>query len=386
MLSTGKTLAGEMRERLAKDQEETVGAVDKAGPADFPGPVEARRELAAFSGESRSVFLLVLFGALLAVAAFTMTRGAYDIGIEDIRRVLAFRLGLGEGAGPHNALHDTIVWNLRLPRVLLAMAVGMALASAGAVFQGCFRNPLVEPYILGVSSGAAFGAALGIVVPSFLFSVQTSAFLFALVAVFGSYGLGRVRGETPVVTLILAGVIVGSIFSALVSVLKYVAHDTALREIVFWLMGGFYYTTWRDVLVVSPVVLACFVWQWSLSWKLNVLSMGDEEARALGVHPEKYKMALIVLATLSTSVSVSTVGIVAWVGLMMPHATRMMIGPDHRFVLPASAMLGGIYLLVCDTLARTLTTAEIPIGILTSLLGAPYLFYLLRAKGSFITG
>lgn len=345
-----------------------------------------REDGAGFSESRKMYFMLTLLGALLMTAAFAMTRGAYDITAEKIFGVLAAHLGLPGGAEQVNALHHTIIWNLRLPRILLTIMVGVGLGSAGAVFQGCFRNPLVEPYILGVSSGAAFGAALGIVIPTFILSLQASAFVFALAAVLLTYGLGRIRGETPVVTLILAGVIVGSVFSALVSILKYVAQDTALREIVFWLMGGFYYATWRDVGVIAPVVLLSFAWQWSLGWKLNVLSLGDEEARTLGVSPEKYKLTLIILATLCTAVSVSAVGIIAWVGLMAPHATRMMIGPDNRFVIPASAMIGAVYLLICDTLARTLTSAEIPIGILTSLLGAPYLFYLLRAKGNIITG
>jgi iron complex transport system permease protein len=334
-----------------------------------------------FSEKWKVMLLLSLGAVLLLTAALAMTIGAYKITIADVYQVLSTHLSPYQISDQLNPLQKTIVWNLRLPRILLAVAIGIGLATAGAVFQGCFRNPLVEPYILGVSSGAAFGAALGIVFPAFSFSVQVSAFLFGMIAVLGAYSLGRIRGETPIITLILAGVIIGSVFSAMVSILKYVAHDTALREIVFWLMGGFYYTTWKDVLIVSPVVLVCFALQWSLGWKLNILSMGDEEARALGINPEGYKLILVMMATLCTAVSVSTVGIIAWVGLMMPHAARMILGPDNRFVIPAAAMLGGIYLLVCDTLARTLTTAEIPIGILTSILGAPYLFYLLRSKG-----
>ncbi|MDY6866162.1 MAG: iron ABC transporter permease, partial [Halobacteriota archaeon] len=243
-----------------------------------------------------------------------------------------------------------------------------------------------EPYILGISAGAAFGAAMGIVYPSFFISIQLSAFIFGGLAVYGAYSLARVRGETPIVTLILAGVIIGSIFSALVSILKYMASDTALREIVFWLMGGLYYATWNDILIVAPIVLPSFFLLWCMGWKLNIISMGDEEARALGVSPEKYKFIVISLATMITAVSVSLVGIIAWVGLMMPHAARMILGPDNRFVIPVAATIGGIYLILCDTLARTLTTAEIPIGILTPVIGAPYLIYLLRNKGKVVFG
>jgi len=337
--------------------------------------------------EGRKILILLALMALLIFAiGIAITFGAYKISIFDVYRIVLAHVSPFSDLSNVTKLHNTIVWELRIPRVLLAVIVGTALATAGAVFQGCFRNPLVEPYILGISSGAAFGAAMGIVFSDFLLSVQLSAFIFGALAVAMAYFLARVRQETPIVTLILAGVIIGSIFSAMVSILKYIASDAALREIVFWLMGGFYYATWNDVFLLAPIIIPCFLVMWALGWKLNILSMGDDEARALGVNPEKYKFVLITLATLVTSLAVSTVGIIAWVGLMMPHATRMMLGPDHRYVIPAAAMLGGSYLLVCDTMARTLTSAEIPVGIITSILGAPYLFYLLRTRGKAMLG
>ncbi|MBN2123581.1 MAG: iron ABC transporter permease [Deltaproteobacteria bacterium] len=338
------------------------------------------------SERNRILALLVLLGGLAGLGLMSMVLGAYDIRPVDVFRTLATHLTPLGDPGGISKLQATIIWDLRFPRVLLDVTVGIALASAGAAFQGCFRNPLVEPYILGVSSGAAFGAALGILFPRFLLSIQSLAFFFSALAVSAAYALGRVRGQTSVVTLILAGIIIGSVFSSLLGILKYTAHDAALREIVFWLLGGFYYATWRDIYLVSPVVIVCFLVMWVHSWKLNVLSMGDEEARALGVNPERYKVLFILLATLATAISVSSVGVIAWVGIMTPHATRMVVGPDHRYVLPFAAMLGGAYLVICDTLARTLTSAEIPIGILSSLLGAPYLFYLLRTRGHSVLG
>ncbi|ODS35638.1 MAG: iron transporter [Candidatus Altiarchaeales archaeon WOR_SM1_86-2] len=339
------------------------------------------------STERRKIFILGILFTILIISSLTAVgMGAYDIGVLDVYYTLLAHLNPMSDVEAVEKLHNTIIWDIRMPRILLAITVGIALATAGAVFQGVFRNPLVEPYILGVSSGAAFGAALGIVYPQFFLSVQVSAFVFGAVAVFGAYTLTRVRGETPVVTLILAGVIIGSIFGAMVSILKYVSDDTALREIVFWLMGGFYYATWGDVKIITPIVILCFIGVLYVSWKLNILSMGDEEARSLGVNPERYKLIVVSIATLVTAVSVSAVGIIAWVGLMMPHAARMLLGPDHRFMIPAAAIMGGIYLIVCDTLARTLTTAEIPVGIITSILGAPYLLYLLRNKGKIILG
>jgi iron complex transport system permease protein len=322
---------------------------------------------------------LAIFFTLIAVAAASLSLGRYDITPAEVFHAL--RVSIFSPGEPVDIpkLHLTVVWMLRLPRILMALIVGAALAAAGTVFQGCFRNPLVEPYILGVSSGAAFGAALGMLFPMF-FSVQLFAFIFAVLAVTCAYGFGRIRGETPMITLILAGVITGSLFSAMVSILKYIAQDAALRGIVFWLMGGFYYATWSDILWLFPLVGGCLILMGRLGWQLNILSLGDAQAWSLGLHAEMYRTLLIVLATLATAAAVSAVGIIAWVGLMIPHAARMLVGYDNRRVLPAAAVMGGIFLIVCDTLARTLSTAEIPIGIITSIAGAPYLFYLLRSK------
>jgi len=328
---------------------------------------------------SRLLWPFVLLFVLAGSAGVAISLGKYELSPSEVLRTLLTPLFSSDEASETARLSHTVVWSLRLPRILMAMIVGAALASAGAVFQGCFRNPLVEPYILGVSSGAAFGAALGILFPAF-FSVQLFSFLFGAVAVAFTYGFGRIRGETPMLTLILAGVITGSVFSALVSILKYLAQDAALRGIVFWLMGGFYYATWEDIAWLLPVVGVCLAVMIKLGWQLNVLSLGDEEARSLGVNTEIYRLILIILATLVTAAAVSSVGIIAWVGLMMPHATRMLVGPDNRLVLPSAAAMGGIFLIVCDTIARTIASAEIPIGIITSILGAPYLFYLLRTK------
>ena len=332
--------------------------------------------------KKRHVLIIVLLGSLVLVSiAVSLTQGAYHIPLGDVISTVSTHLIPGLNQEGVNKLYDTIIWNIRMPRILVAVVVGMALSLAGAVYQGCFRNPLVEPYILGVESGAAFGAAMAIVLPAFVLSLQVSAFIFGLIAVFAAYLLSRVRGETPIIMLILSGVIIGSLFMAFVSILKYLATDAALREIVFWLMGGFYYSTWDDVTLLVPTIFICFILLWLLSWKLNILSMGDEEAKTLGVNPERYKTVFIVIATFITALAVSSVGVIAWVGLMMPHAARMLLGPDHRFMLPAAAFMGAIYLILCDTLARTLTSAEIPVGILTSIIGAPYLLYLIRTRG-----
>lgn len=331
------------------------------------------------------LFLLALLVVLIVLALSTMLLGQYPISFQDVFNVLGTHL-LGGDVTALNKLYNTILWEIRIPRILLVILVGAALATSGAVYQGAFRNPLVEPFILGVSAGASLGAALAIVYPQVFFNVQVGAFCFAMLAVGLAYLSARVEGKTPVVTLILAGVIISSLFQAVVSMLKYLADDKALRAIVFWTMGGFYYASWEDVRNLTPVILLCFMVIWFLSWRLNILSMGDEEARTLGVHPDRLKLIFIVISTLMTAIAVSAVGIIAWVGLMMPHAVRMILGPDNRFVIPASALLAGIFLLICDTIARTMTTAEIPVSIITSILGGPYLFYLLRTKGKFTYG
>ncbi len=328
-------------------------------------------------------WLAALTIAVIAGGLASLTVGAYHVSIPDVFRVLASRVGL---AATDTSLASAVVWNLRVPRLMLAVFVGAALASSGAVFQASFRNPLVEPYVLGVSSGAAFGAALGMVVPRFALSVQVAAFLGALAAVGLVHLLARSRGDAPIVTLVLSGLIVGSMFAAGVSALKYLANEAALRDIVFWLMGGLYFATWQDVAVVGPVVAIAAAVMIGGGWTLNVLSMGDQEAETLGIDPRRTRSILLATATMATAVSVSAVGIVPWVGLMVPHAVRLLVGPDNRIVVPGSALMGALLLLACDTAARSLTASEIPVGIITALVGGPFLAYLLRQRTAGLFG
>ena len=276
-----------------------------------------------------------------------------------------------------NASLDTIVWKIRLPRVLTAAMIGIALSISGAMFQGIFRNPLVEPYVLGVSSGSAFGAAVCIVYLP-LVSKSVMAFAFAVLAMLMAYGLAYSKENMPVVRLILSGMIVSAVFSALLNFLKVLASDSKLREITFWTMGGFYTSNWSAALQMTLIALIGLFVAWLLGWKLNVLAMGDQEAQTLGVHVGRLKFLLILTATFLTASSVAEAGIISWVGLMIPHAARMLIGPDHRYMIPFSALLGGTFLIICDTLARTLIMGELPVSIITSILGAPYLIFLLR--------
>lgn len=329
--------------------------------------------------KSKYINLTILLAVLLFCMTAALMIGDYKITIGKIIEVLDFKILGGENAGI-SKMDQIVVFDIRTPRILTAVCIGFALSVAGAVYQSCFKNPLVEPFILGASSGAALGAALGIIFAEIFSSITLSAFLFSLLAVFISYTLARNGKIVPVVGLILSGVITGSIFSAGVSIIKYVSEDAQLREITFWMMGGLYYAKWETLGEISAVVAICFAALLPLAWKLNLLSLGDNQAKSLGINPEAYKIVFIVLATLMTAVCVANVGIIAWIGLIMPHAARLLVGPDNRWTLPFAGIFGAIYLLVCDTLARTISMAEIPVGIVTSLVGAPFLIMLLRSK------
>jgi len=276
---------------------------------------------------------------------------------------------------------QTVVFRIRLPRVIAAMLVGAGLSLAGASFQGLFRNPLVSPDILGVAAGAGFGAALGILVSGNPWVIQVSAFAFGIVAVAVTYGIGRVYHNSSTLILVLAGIIVGSLFSALLSLAKYVAdpYDT-LPAIVFWLMGSLSSVSNTDIIAVAPPILLGSLCLYLIRWRINLLSLGEEEAQALGLDTKRMTVVLIVASTIITASAVCISGIIGWVGLVVPHIGRMLVGPDFRNLVPVSAILGASFLLVVDDIARTLTATEIPLGILTALVGAPFFAYLLTQK------
>ncbi|MDO5286557.1 MAG: iron ABC transporter permease [Actinomycetia bacterium] len=312
----------------------------------------------------------------LAAAIVSICVGAYWISLDDVLRVVLRRLGLPGGG---TSTQETVIWDIRLPRVLLAAAVGAALATSGAAFQGTFRNPLVEPYVLGVSAGAALGAGLAVLFPV-PFSIQVSAFVFGGLAVLATTLLARGRGST--LALVLSGVIVGSFLTSVFAIFQYLGTDAQLRRLVFWILGGFSSSRWVDLLTVSPLIVAGIAVLWLLAWRLNLLTLGDQECRSLGVDPVRTRRLLIVLATALTALAVSVAGVIAWIGLLVPHAARMLAGADNRAVVPVSAFLGATFLMVCDDLARTLHSGELPIGIVTAALGTPFLVVLLRRRGT----
>ncbi len=313
----------------------------------------------------------------VAVGFGSLFLGRYPISPGTMVRVLASPLVPVEVDWEETV--ETVVFNIRLPRVLLAMLIGAGLSVSGAAFQGMFQNPLVSPDILGVTAGAGFGAALGILLSGSAVVIQLSALAFGIVAVVFTYLISRVYRTTPTLMLVLSGIVIGSIFSALLSLAKYVADpQEKLPAIVFWLMGSLATVSKSDVVYAAPPMALGMGTLLLLRWRVNLLSMGDDEARALGVNPDRLKAVLIAACTVVTAAGVSVSGIIGWVGLVIPHVGRMMVGPDNRVLMPVSLALGAIYLTIIDNLARSVMAAEIPLGILTAIVGAPFFAVMLR--------
>jgi iron complex transport system permease protein len=301
--------------------------------------------------------------------------GAYPVSPGELTAAVGRRLA---GAAPAGQI-DTVLFEVRLPRVLAAVVGGAALAGAGAAYQTLFRNPLVSPDILGVSTGAGLGAVLGIFLSLPVLGIQLTAFAMGLATVALVYAVASVvHGRDPILVLVLAGVVVGSLAGAAVSLLKIMADPyDQLPAIVFWLLGSFSAIRRAEVWATLPMVLVGLVPLLLLRWRINVLSLGDEEARALGVEAGRLRLAVIGAATLMTASVVAISGVIGWVGLVIPHIARMAVGPSFDRLLPTAMLLGGSYLLLVDTLARTVARIEVPIGILTAILGAPFFLWLL---------
>ena len=279
---------------------------------------------------------------------------------------------------------ETIILQIRLPRILLAGAVGAALAIAGATYQGLFRNPLADPYLIGVAQGAALGAVIGFLLPSppgfGFYIVPALAFAGALLSTFIVYNLARVGKTLPMTTLILAGVALGALLSSIISYLIISSGDK-IHGIMFWLMGSFALSQWSEVQVILPYILAGVFVIFLFARSLNVMQLDEEQAQQLGINVEKLKLILLAAATLITAAAVSFVGIIGFVGIIIPHAVRLVWGADYRFLLPLSVLVGAIFLILADLLARTiLAPTEIPIGVITAICGAPFFLYLLRRR------
>ena len=325
---------------------------------------------------ARALWTLAVL-ALPVSALLALGFGRFEVPPGDVLLILLANVLPIEPSWPGTA--ERVVELIRLPRVLSAMVAGAALGITGAALQGIFRNPLVGPQIIGVTSGAAFGGALAIFLFGTVVSLIGLAFAFGLLAVAIVYAIARVEGQAPVLTLVLAGVVVSAAFSSLISLLTYLAdpNDT-LAAIVYWLMGSFATASYSKLAVLTSAAAAGSLILWLLRFRINVLSLGDEEATAMGISVERSRWLILGAVALAVAGIVSVAGIVGWVGLVVPHIARMIVGPDHRVLLPASALIGAIYLLLIDTVARTATAAEIPLGILTALIGAPVFAVMLR--------
>jgi iron complex transport system permease protein len=321
--------------------------------------------------------LAIAFGVLIVGLLLAFTVGRYPVSLGDLAQVLLAKT-TGHAAHVPPAV-ESVILHVRGPRVLAALIVGAALAVAGTAFQGLFRNPLVSPDILGASSGAALGAVLGIFFSLGVFAIQALAFAGGLIAVAAVYAVGSaVRARDPILVLVLTGVVIGALLGAGVGLVKYLADPyNQLPAMTFWLLGSLAAANVSDLLpLIGPVAIGTAVLL-ALRWRMNAMSLPEEEARALGLATGPLRVTIVAAATLTTSASVATAGIIGWVGLVVPHLARSLVGPDFARLLPTAAILGGGYLLVIDTAARSLAEVEIPLGILTAVIGTPFFIWLL---------
>ncbi len=329
----------------------------------------------------QALLLLAAVAGLIGIITIAFSVGRYPVAFVDLLRVVWNWLG----GAPHglDPTIETVVLQIRGPRVIAALLVGASLAAAGAAYQNLFRNPLVSPDILGVSAGAAVGAVLGIFLSLGIIAIQSMALAGGLAAVAMVYVVARaVRGHDPLLVLVLAGVVLGSLLGAFVALMKYLADPyNQLPAITFWLLGSLASVDPRDLWVAGPLMLAGLLPLWLLRWRINVLSLDDEEARALGVSTVRIRLAVIVGATLMTSAAVAISGVIGWIGLVIPHFARLLTGPDFSRLLPVSVLLGAGFLVAVDTLARSIANIEVPLGVLTAFIGTPlFLWQLMTAR------
>lgn len=346
-----------------------------------------------FRRTSRWKFILILLVfALFVTVVVSMNVGYAQISFTNILAIIGKQIPVLNGFVDSSLVKpadESIILQIRMPRILAGVLVGAALAASGVVYQGVFKNPMADSYVLGVSAGAAVGASSSILlgvgaIVLGLRLVQVAAFLGALFAMFLVYNISRVGSRVPVTTLLLCGIAVNFFLFAVVGLMEVIAGDE-LHAIVFWLVGGFSNVLWRDIWAILPFIILGTVAVYFYVRDLNLLALGEETAQNLGVNVERAKLVLLVLASLITGAAVSISGLIGFVGLMIPHATRLVIGPDHRILLPTSTVIGAIFLVICDDLARVAatpfaSTLELPVGIITMLSGAPFFIMLFRKK------
>lgn len=313
--------------------------------------------------------------ATLFLALIALCLGQYTIALQDVIKVLTL-----QEVDLVNA--ETVIFNIRIPRILVSLIVGSGLASAGASFQALFSNPLATPDTLGCANGASFGAALGILLGLNALGIQISALIFGIFAVVLVFVFTRYRHANQIMMIILGGMVVSSLFSALVSLVKYVADpNDVLPVITFWLMGSFSNSTVRSLYTGVPMIILGMMILYLMRYRMNALSLKEEEAASLGINVRKNRMIVIVASSLITASVVSMCGVVGWVGLLIPHISRMLFGNNHTKVIPGCIVFGALFMLIIDTIARCMYQAEIPVSILTAIIGAPVFLLLLRKTG-----
>jgi iron complex transport system permease protein len=301
--------------------------------------------------------------------------GRYRIHLYDVFRLFA-------GFPAEDKMAANVIFGIRLPRVIMAFIVGAGLSAAGVSLQAMFGNPLVSSHILGVSASAGFGAALGILLSGRFWIIQGTAILFGFGGMGIAYYMGTRRGRTGILMLVLSGIIVAAVFEALTSLVKYAADpEEKLPAITYWLMGSLSSVAVKDIFTAAPAILAGILILWFLRWQLNVISLREDEAVSLGLNLKRLRRIIIVATTVIAAVTVSVCGIISFVGLAVPHFARMLVGNDNRQVIPASIFLGGVFVVLMDTAARCISSAEIPLSILTAIIGAPFFGILLRRTG-----
>ena len=329
--------------------------------------------------------MLLFFGSFLLGRFAVAPETLFSILWDAIRESFCTLFGMQPPAAAYTGQERAVVLNIRLPRVALSALVGAGLSVAGTAYQGMFRNPMVSPDILGASNGAGFGAALGILLSFNYFGVTVSAFVFGVGAVALAWFISRASRMNGTLAMVLAGIVVGSLFSAGTSFVKLVADtEQQLPAITYWLMGSLSSAKTRDLQFALVPALIGMVPLFLLRWRINLLTLGEEEARSLGVHTTRLRLAIVVCATLITSACVSVSGMIGWVGLVIPHLSRKLVGNDCRYLLPASMLMGASFLLLVDDISRNLLTTEIPIGILTAFIGAPFFIYLMTRRGNML--
>lgn len=334
-------------------------------------------------------FILVVLSLLLIFSiVFFSTIGSANIDVVTVFRIVCSKIPIIKNyldISKVDKLHESIIWNIRLPRVLLGVIVGASLSIAGASFQGMFKNPMADPYVIGISSGAALGATIAIILKlDFIFlgfsSVSLFAFIGALIAVTLVYNIAKVKNQIPVTTLLLSGVAIGQFFTAIMSFMM-VIFNKDMNKIIYWTLGSLSGKGWNPIITISIPVIASIVILNFFARDLNIMLTGEESAKSLGVNVEKTKVYILMLGTFMCSLAVSVSGIIGFVGLIIPHIVRLIIGPDHRILLPSSALLGGVFMIFADTISRTIISPiEIPVGIITAIFGGPFFIYLLRAR------